>query len=218
MQTKRDMRLKNNPKAKEAIKTHPLVIQSPESLKGQWHSSFPKFRSIFIEIGCGKGQFILQKALLDPHNLYIGIEQFETVLYKAVRKPGEHPPANLRFICFHAEHLQNIFSHQEVQGIFLNFSDPWPKKRHAKRRLTSDRFLPIYKDILCPGGTIEFKTDNHDLYYFTLETLKDSKDFRILDYTDDLYNNPVLFSGNTATEYEEKFHGLGKKICKVIMQ
>lgn len=210
------MRLKNNPKAKGIVLNHPLVINDPSLNKGKWSQSFLNNNPLYLEIGCGKGQFITNLSKLHPDNNYIGIEQYESVLYLALEKAEEISPSNLKFLCVHAEYLTDYFENEEVNGIYLNFSDPWPKKRHAKRRLTSPRFLDIYKRILKSHAIIELKTDNDDLYAFSLETISDSPDFLLLQFTDDLYNNPSMINGNISTEYEDKFTERGKNINKII--
>lgn len=210
------MRLKNIPKAKEIVPNHPLVITNPSEFKGAWNQAFHKPQPLFLEIGCGKGQFINKLSEINPFNNYIGIEQYESVLYLALEKSDINNPQNLKFLCVHAELLLDFFSENEVDGIYLNFSDPWPKKRHAKRRLTSHRFLPIYHKLLKPGGIIEMKTDNTELYQYSLETIHENSDFEILYNTDDLYNDSKMLWGNIPTEYEEKFTGMGQPINKII--
>lgn len=210
------MRLKNNPKAKAAIAKSSLCIKNPESFKGSWKMSFSLDSPIFLEIGCGKGQFLTELSGLNPDKFYLGIEQYESVLFSALKKNEESAPKNLRFLCERAEYLSDYFEKEEIDGIFLNFSDPWPKKRHFKRRLTSERFLEIYHNILKKGGLIEMKTDNVDLFDFSLETIGESKFFELLSYTHDLYSCHELLLGNISTEYETKFHSQGKPICKLI--
>lgn len=210
------MRLKNNPKAKGAIAASNLCIHDAASYKNNWKKSFSDNMPIFLEIGCGKGQFLTELAKIYTDNFYIGIEQYESVLFSAIKKTQENPLANLKFMCERAEYLCDFFAPGEVDGIFLNFSDPWPKKRHAKRRLTSDRFLEIYDTILVKDGIIEMKTDNVELFDFSLETISECDYFELIDYTRELYSNEILLAGNIPTEYETKFHSQGKPICKLI--
>lgn len=210
------MRLKNNPKAKDIVKNHPLVIDLAKLNKNNQNFEFSSNQPLFLEIGCGKGQFITQLSNIHPGNNYIGIEQYESVLYLALEKADVLSLSNLKFLCMHAEYLMDYFGNETVSGIYLNFSDPWPKKRHAKRRLTSPRFLEIYKHILKIGAIIEFKTDNDDLYNYSLETISEDSDFKLLQFTDNLYDDPSMIIGNISTEYEDKFTEMGKNINKII--
>lgn len=210
------MRLKNNPKAKDIVLNSPFCVCSPEKYKSTWKSSFSNNNPIFLEIGCGKGQFLSVLSESNKSNFYIGIEQYETVLLPAIKKAETNNSDNLLFICEHAEKLSDFFAPNEIDGIYLNFSDPWPKARHAKRRLTSERFLSLYRNILTNGAFIEMKTDNIDLFKFSFENLSTHSNFRIVDYTTDLYNNNEMLLNNVATEYENKFHSLGNPICKLV--
>ena len=153
------MRLRNIPGADEAVATSPYCIRQPEQRKGAWDSVFQNHNPIHMEIGMGKGQFILKLAQRDPEVNYIGIEKYTSVLLRAIQKlNGLEPgtvPANLYFICMNAENLADVFKNAEISRIYLNFSDPWPKERHAQRRLTSEKFLALYDKILTPDGTIE---------------------------------------------------------------
>lgn len=142
------MRLRNIKGSKEFIEASPYVIQEPEQLKGKWSSLFHNNHPLHIEIGMGKGQFIHELAAANPDINYIGIEMYSSVLYRALEKRAETELENLFFLRFDAKYLADIFDHGEVSRIYLNFSDPWPKDRHAKRRLTSAGFLAIYNEIL----------------------------------------------------------------------
>ena len=166
-----------------------------------------------IEVGTGKGQFITDKAILNPNINYYGIDKFPTVLLKAIKKIGRNKVNvnNLHFLSFDALELNDYFPKHSVDCIYLNFSDPWPKKRHAKRRLTNPKYLNIYKNILKSTGHIEFKTDNYDFYLYTKEVLENANDIEIFAITDDLYHSKYL-KDNVATEYETKFVRLNKKI------
>lgn len=210
------MRLKNNPKAKPAVESSHLCIQDPFIFKDNWKDSFSANKPVFIEIGCGKGQFLYDISRAYPDRYFLGIEIYESVLIKAINKWADETPDNLRFICLNAEKLYDVFSSFEIDGIYLNFSDPWPKNRHAKRRLTSPVFLALYHNILKPGGLIEFKTDNNDLFDYSLETIEEDPFFEIISYTRDLYNEGSMIVGNIPTEYETKFHNKGNKINKLI--
>lgn len=166
----------------------------------------------------GKGQFILSLAKQNPDINYIGIERYTSVLLRAIEKfdTEEYSSlSNIRFLCMDAADIANIFATQEVDRIYLNFSDPWPKARHAKRRLTSREFLARYEEVLKQDGTIEFKTDNIPLFDFSLEEIKESN-YTLVDFTKDLHHEPSMNKGNIMTEYEAKFSALGNPICKLI--
>lgn len=212
------MRLRNIPAAEPAIEASPYCIKSPKELKGQWKSSISDNKPIFIEIGMGKGQFITALAKENPHIYFLGMEQYSSVLYRALQKMEEEPIENLSFLCFPAEELPEMFSPQEIDKIYLNFSDPWPKDRHAKRRLTSSRFLDRYSIVLKSHGLIEFKTDNVDLFRFSLDEIEQHPDFSVVAHTFDLHHDDKLNQGNIMTEYEEKFSSKGNPICKLIAQ
>lgn len=194
------------------------------ALNGKIQDIFDIRRPLQIEIGMGKGQFIRNMALKNPDINFIGIERYESVLMKAIQRKRnlESDKAidnlrfdNLRFLCADARKLADIFETGEVDKIFLNFSDPWPKDRHANRRLTSQSFLQIYDRILKPEGVIEFKTDNVGLFEYSLEVVKDSK--WKLDFCSFDFHSEKESEGNIMTEYEEKFSGQGNKICKMII-
>ena len=159
------MRLKNVPGCRERIADSEYVIPEDELVQtaGKWNERFEKPAPIRIEIGMGKGRFLHELALLNPDINYIGIEKYSAVLLRAVQKMEEDPKPNLRFVRMDAETIADVFAPGEVDRIYLNFSDPWPKDRHAKRRLPSREFLARYDKILVDGGRIEFKTDNRIL-------------------------------------------------------
>lgn len=211
------MRLRNVPGSREYIEASPYAIKNPEELKGKWRELFNKNMdsSFYVEIGTGKGQFISKHAEINPDIFYIGIEKFSSVIIRAIDKVEKLELENLKFIRFDAEYIENIFAENEVDRIYLNFSDPWPKDRHAKRRLTSSNYLKKYNKILAPSGTIEFKTDNRDLFDFSVEQAKESG-WNIDVITYDLHNSPYC-EGNIMTEYEERFSSLGTPINKMIL-
>lgn len=210
------MRLRNIKGSKEFIEASPYVIQEPEKLKGKWSSLFHNNHPIHIEIGMGKGQFIHELAAANPDINYIGIEMYSSVLYRALEKRAETELENLFFLRFDAKYLADIFDHGEVSRIYLNFSDPWPKDRHAKRRLTSAGFLAIYNEILTSDGFIQFKTDNRDLFDFSVETVEESALWNINEITYDLHHSEFL-EGNIMTEYESRFVAEGKPICRFVI-
>ena len=155
-------------------------------------------------------------AALHPDINYIGIERYTSVLLRAVQKIEENPLPNVHFLCIDAATLPEIFGKGEVDKIYLNFSDPWPEDRHARRRLTSHEFLDRYNEFLAAEGCIEFKTDNQDLFTFSLEEIENSPIWHLDASTRDLHHDEVMNLGNVMTEYEEKFSSKGNPICKLI--
>lgn len=215
------MRLRNIPGADDVLNNSPYVIQTPEQHKGSFSKIFENRNPIHIEIGMGKGRFITDMAILHPEINYIGIEMYSSVLLRAVQKmdrlaEDEKVPKNLRFLCVDARKLGEIFALDEIDKIYLNFSDPWPKARTAKRRLTSQQFLARYDQILQSDGIVEFKTDNTDLFDFSLEEIEPAG-WKLLAMTRDLHKDPDMREGNIMTEYETKFSALGQKICKYVI-
>ena len=165
-----------------------------------------------IEIGMGKGAFLMELARKDPDINYVGIEKYSSVLLRAVQKQEKEELPNVRLIRMEAEYITDVFAPEEVERIYLNFSDPWPKASHAGRRLTSHQFLARYDKILCSGGLIEFKTDNQELFDFSLEEIDDGT-WEILAMTRDLHKEPELSCNNVMTEYEARWSAEGKPIC-----
>lgn len=211
------MRLRNIRGSKDVIASCPFVVQEPESCRGRWAEVFGNENPIHIEVGMGKGRFLMDMAVLHPEINYIGIEMYDSVLLRAVQKREklEAELKNLFFIRMDARQLPEVFAEGEVDRIYLNFSDPWPKDRHAKRRLTSHEFLARYEKILKKDGTLEFKTDNKDLFDFSLEEMKNAEGWELTAFTYDLHHDVVLSEGNVMTEYEEKFSSIGNPICKM---
>ena len=209
------MRLRNIPGAREEMLVNPFIVQEPARLRGRWHEEFGNDRPIRIEIGMGKGQFLLTLAQRNPGINYIGIEKYSSVLLRALTKQEELKLPNLRLIRYDAETVDELFGDGEVDRIYLNFSDPWPKDRHAKRRLTSDRFLARYAKILAPDGRVEFKTDNVDLFDFSLEEAA-ACGWTLSYVTRDLHSEPEA-ADNVTTEYEDRFSAKGNPICKMII-
>ena len=211
------MRLRNIPGADEYIANCEYVINDPTDYKGLWNKEiFSNSNSIHIEIGMGKGQFITQMAANNPDINYLGIERYSSVLLRAATKFEKEPLDNLRFLCVDAKKLTDIFDKNEIDKIYLNFSDPWPKDRHAKRRLTSPIFLELYSEIIREDGLLEFKTDNTNLFDYSIITINESSLWEMCNYTYDLHNEPSMNEGNIMTEYEEKFSCQGNPIHKLI--
>ncbi|HIY60879.1 MAG TPA: tRNA (guanosine(46)-N7)-methyltransferase TrmB [Candidatus Eisenbergiella pullistercoris] len=211
------MRLKNVPGSREAIAQSRFVIHDPQEQKGKWAEAFGRKAPLHIEIGTGKGRFLMELAALHPEIDYIGIEKYSSVLLRAIQKMEERELPNVRFIRMDAEEITEVFGPGEADRIYLNFSDPWPKDRHAKRRLPSRQFLNRYAQILKPEGTIEFKTDNRALFDFALEELEPAG-WQAEEVTFDLHADERLMQGNVMTEYEERFSAAGNPICKYIIR
>ena len=213
------MRLRNIKGAQERILEDKYTIQTDgtngDDYRGLWNKEiFHNNKPIHIEIGMGKGKFIMELASQNPDINYIGIEKYSSVLIRALEKRESLESDNLMFLRMDAENIEDYFAPEEVARIYLNFSDPWPKDRHSKRRLTSREFLKRYDKILAKDGILQFKTDNRPLFDFSLEEIKESG--WILDeYTFDLHQNGPA-ANNIMTEYEEKFYNLGNPICKLV--
>ena len=210
------MRLRNVKGSREQIAANEYTIKDAEQIKGQWKDYFQDGKPIQLEIGMGKGKFLMRLAEKNPHIHYIGIEKYSSVLVRALEKMEETPLDNIHFIRMDAENIVNVFEKGEVDQIYLNFSDPWPKDRHAKRRLPSREFLARYDQFLVKGGRLEFKTDNKELFEFALEELEPAG-WKEEAVTRDLHHDEKLCAGNIMTEYEEKFSAQGNPIYKYII-
>ena len=226
------MRLRNIPRADGVLNECKEVVKNEKEYRGRWHEVFGNSNPIHIEIGMGKGQFLLTLAGRNPGINYIGIERYSSVLLRAVEKfqapipmsgsagtalPGVATLPNIRFICMDARDIADTFAPGEVDRIYLNFSDPWPKARHAGRRLTSREFLARYDRVLAEDGTIEFKTDNRLLFDFSVSEVNAAPAFHMRGCTYDLHHDDTMNHGNIMTEYEEKFSSLGNPICKLVV-
>lgn len=187
-----------------------FLIKEPREFKGKWAEEFGNDKPIYLEIGCGKGQFIFTQATENPDCNYIAIEGQENVALRALQKAEQGGLNNLRIFIDYVQDLKDYFEEGELEGIYLNFSDPWPKARHAKRRLTYHKRLFNYKEVIGKEGCIEFKTDNDGLFEFTMEEIQDYG-FQILEMTRDLHQSDYE-SKNITTEYEDKFRKGGKNI------
>lgn len=210
------MRLRNIKGAAERIATSEFVVQNPAEYKNRWDECFGNKNPLHIEIGMGKGQFLHTLAKQNPDINYLGIEMYSSVLLRAIQKMEEEEVSNLKFLCIDAKEITDVFGEGEVDKIYLNFSDPWPKDRHAKRRLPSRQFLARYDVILKKDGFLEFKTDNRGLFDFAIEELPEAG-WKAQAITYDLHNDAELVKGNIMTEYEEKFSSIGNPICKYII-
>lgn len=203
------MRLRNNPKANEILKNHEnIVIFDAKENCGKWHEVFGNDHPIYIEIGMGKGDFIIENAKRYPEINFIGIEKFPSVMVGALKKiDSEENLTNLKLMKEDAIILTDIFQEDEISRIYLNFSDPWPKKKHTKRRLTSDTFLPIYQNILKSDGNLILKTDNRSLFEYSLISFQHFG-LEFIDVCLDLHHSEG-YEENIQTEYERKFSPYG---------
>lgn len=207
------MRLRNVKGAKEKIENSKYVILDYENYKGKFREIFGNNNLLYVEIGTGKGKFIRELALKNPNINFIGIEKFDSVLVRALEKVEDEDIPNLKFIRMDATEIEKAFSH-EIDKIFLNFSDPWPKARHENRRLTSTSFLKKYDNIFKDKKEIEMKTDNRHLFEFSVISLT-NYGYKLEYLCLDLYSEDT--SLNVSTEYEDKFHNKGFPIYKVIV-
>ncbi|MBQ6285328.1 MAG: tRNA (guanosine(46)-N7)-methyltransferase TrmB [Bacilli bacterium] len=197
------MRLKHIKNADVIIASSPYLIKEPMLYKGKWKELFNNNNPIEIEIGTGKGKFIIGKSLENPNINYIGIEKYDSPLVNAVKLLENININNLKLICFDALNINEVFD-KEIDKIYLNFSDPWPKKRHEKRRLTSKQFLDKYELLFKNDKKIQMKTDNDDLYEYSLISFEENG-YEIIK-TDTNYIDTI------TTEYEDKFIKNGKNI------
>lgn len=213
------MRLRYNKNAKTIIENSKYFISIPNN-KMTLFDLFKNSNNCCLEIGCGKGDFIIKNAINYPTYNFIAMEKNQTVLAKAINKANQHNINNLFFLNADATNVNEIFACNSFTKIFLNFSDPWPKKRHCKRRLTNPIFLLKYQAILTSAGIIEFKTDNKFLFEYTYnDVLKTGIDkYNIIYESTDLYSdlNNEFNINNIPTEYETKFHSQGHKIYKLV--
>lgn len=208
----RQRKLKNLDERLDAFSR--FIIEEPAAHRGRWKEVFGNDKPIWLEIGCGKGQFITRHAALHPERNYIAVEGHESVVLRALEKAaamnGTAGPGNLCFILEYVRDIRDLFADGELEGVYLNFSDPWPKERHAKRRLTYGKRLRQYAQIIRPGGVIAFKTDNEGLFDFSMEQIQ-QEGMEILEMSRDLHRSPYS-EENITTEYEDKFASTGKNI------
>ena len=193
-----------------------VMAFEPKEKRGKWRALFGNDNPIHLEIGCGKGRFAIGMAEQHPDVNFIAVEREEGALIMAAERCQQQPLPNLRFVSFDAAELREVFAPGEVDRIYLNFSDPWPKDRHAKRRLPSRQFLARYAQILTPEGRVEFKTDNRPLFDFALEEAE-AAGWKLLVCTFDLHQDEDLMHDNIMTEYEERFSSIGNPICKMVI-
>ncbi|KQL45616.1 tRNA (guanine-N7)-methyltransferase [Brevibacillus choshinensis] len=207
------MRLRNIPGAESALREYPTFVDNPVSFKGRWRERFGNDNPIHVEIGCGKGRFINTLAERHPDVNFIAVELKAEVVLRAVQRTEYREIPNLAFVQFNAAVLTDLFADHEISRLFLNFSDPWPKSRHAKRRLTYASFLNTYRQVLKSDGEIHMKTDNEKLFEFSLNQFA-SERFQMHNITFDLHQSK-LAADNVMTEYEERFSSRGQRIYRV---
>ncbi|AJA48730.1 tRNA (guanine-N(7)-)-methyltransferase [Clostridium pasteurianum DSM 525 = ATCC 6013] len=203
------MRLRKKWWARPEMEESPLVITEPREYTGRWKEIFNNDNEIYLELGCGRGEFITKNAIDNPDKNYIAIDLKDEVLVYVLRKIKEAELDNVRIIPLEIAFITEIFDKNEISRIYINFCNPWPKDRHNKRRLTHTRFLEKYKQFIKPGTEIWFKTDNRELFDASLEYLNNFG-FELLFYTYDLHRSG--FEPNVMTEYEKKFTDLGMEI------
>ncbi len=221
------MRIRHIKGAEEYVAASPFVVHDPAALKDKWKKEvFMTDAPLYMEIGIGMGRFIRQNSFTYPDKSFIGLELNSTVLYKAIKRYENElalrgldidktEGKNLRFIRSDARFLAEYFGMNEIDKIYLNFSDPWPKDKNANKRLTSPQFLNLYRTILKDDGDIEFKTDNRGLFDYSMESFP-SSGWEITSFTYDLHNDSAMNDGNIMTEYEAKFSEKGNPIFKLI--
>lgn len=205
------LRLKNVKNASNIIKESSYVVLEPKKMIGKWSDVFENENKIQIEIGMGKGDFIIGMAKQNPNINFIGIEMYDSVIVRAVQKLENESIPNLKLIRMDANEINEVFD-KEIDVIYLNFSDPWPKERHSKRRLTSHNLLKKYDTLFKNDKKIYQKTDNIDLFAFSIQSLS-TYGYTLKNVTLDLYNN--MIEGNVATEYEKRFNEAGTRICRL---
>ena len=206
------MRLRNITGCREMIGESEFVVHEPETMKGKWKEAFGNDHPVYVEIGMGKGRFLMDMARLYPEINFIGIEKYSSVLLRAVQKLEEEELPNVRLIRMDAEDLENVFAQGELDRIYLNFSDPWPPNRQRKRRLTWRAYLEVYDEILRQQGDLCFKTDNQRFFEWSLQEICQFG-WLIQNISLDLHNSD--FEGNVMTEYEEKFSAEGYRIYRL---
>lgn len=203
------MRLKHIKNAENIILDSPYIVNNPSNYIGKWNTLFNNNNDIELEVGTGKGKFIISLAQSNPNINYIGIEKYASPLVNAVKILKEEELPNLKLICIDAVNLPNIFN-KEIHKVYLNFSDPWPKKKHAKRRLSSSNFLKLYDDIFKDKKRIQMKTDNDDLYEYSLISFEE--------YGYNILKTDTNYFDKYTTEYEDKFRNLGKNINYIYVE
>ncbi len=207
------MRMRKKPNLLPRMERASAVLtRSPEALRGKWLDAFPGFAHLHLELGCGKGGFTCAAAAAMPDTLLAAVEKVPDAMVVAMERAVEAGLQNVHFLDEDALRLPELFAPGEVERIYINFCDPWPKKKQFKRRLTAPGFLALYRQVLAPGGEIWFKTDNLPLFDWSCETMAEAG-FQLREVTRDLHaSGPV----GIMTDYEKKFVGEGKPICRLV--
>lgn len=208
------MRLRYKPWASDYINENKKYVKLAEDAPaGRWRKEFGNDRPLHVEVGTGKGKFLNDMSLANPDISYVGVEVYDSVLVTGVQRAVEEEPDNLCFINGDVFFLEDMFAENEVDKLYINFTDPWPKKRHEKRRLTYSIFLELYKKVLKPDGIIQFKTDNQGLFEYSLESMSQFG-MKLETVRLDLHHSEEA-EGNIMTEYEAKFSEKGQPIYMV---
>lgn len=210
----KNMRLRYIPGQYQYLKDCAKAITEPEKTGYKLNFAFNNNNPIHIELGCGKGKFLRETALKNPDINYFGFEKSVKVAYRCAKAVFENDPSNYFIVYSNGDILKDVFEPKSIDRIYLNFSDPWPKPSHYKRRLTHKNFLDVYKLVLKDNGEIHMKTDNNDLFEYSVEQFKEDN-WELLMVTRDLHNSPYV-EDNVMTEYEERFVSEGKKINKLV--
>ena len=189
-----------------------VQIKNPEAYRGHWRDIMPGCKNIFIELGCGKGKFIAETAPNYPDTLFIAVERVPDAMVVGMERVFDGGINNVRFVDMDVSRLCEVFEDGEADRIYINFCDPWPKKSHAKRRLTAPGFLKLYRSVLSENAEIHFKTDNLPLFEYSLGSFKESG-YELFDVTFDLHGNGIC---GVMTDYEKKFHEQGIKINRCV--
>ena len=216
------MRMRRKPNREQRLeRVSEYLIKEPEKLRGRWARELPGFCGLYVELGCGKGRFTCEMARLHPDILFIGVERVPDVILLAMERAQGEKLRNVRFIMNNVRILPDVFTNGEASRIYINFCDPWPGNRHVKRRLTSDEFLPLYRAALPENGEIHLKTDNVELFEYSLTRFA-ACGFELCEVTRDLHGvqSPLEMpnDGEKAimTNYEEKFHAMGTCINRCV--
>jgi tRNA (guanine-N7-)-methyltransferase len=200
------MRLRKKWWARPELEASSIIVTKPTDLKGRWKEAFGNNKPIYLELGCGRGQFISKRAIESPEVNFVGVDLKDEVLIYALRKVTEAEVSNVRLIPMNITWIGDVFEENEIDRIYINFCNPWPKERHNKRRLTHTAFLTQYKKFIKQGSEVWFKTDNTELFEDSFEYFKECG-FEVTYSTYDLHNSG--FQQNVVTEYEQKFTSLG---------
>jgi len=208
------MRLRYVPGQYEYLQKHDKAITEPEKMNYKLNDVFKNNNPIHVELGCGKGRFLRETAIENPNVNYIGFEKSVKVAYRCAKSTFENDPDNYYIVYSNGDIIKDVFYPNSIERIYLNFSDPWPKPSHYKRRMTHKSFLDVYRCVLSSNGEIHMKTDNNDLFeYSVLQFQEDNWDLIMINR--DLHNSPYN-KENIMTEYEEKFAEEGRRINKLI--